>query len=431
MAYTETTQTSWGSRLGGAFKGMVTGIVLVVVGTILLYWNEGRTVKTGGAINEARSVAVKVDDISRVDPALAGKVIYATGRADTRDVLTDPIFGASATAINISRRVEYYQWQEHSRQETRKKLGGGEETVTTYTYTMEWVGGPIDSGSFKDPEYQGRNKVLASYEDETLYAPNVTFGGYTLPDFLKRSIGGAVPLDLVLDEDRKKAIFEGLSVEPGPVGNAMLPAGNAVLPAKGSSDPASADAAVRDVASSAVQPQDRYVHAQGNVLYLGEKTGSPQIGDVRVTFTQTPPADVSIIAQVAGNTFEKFTASNGYTFSRLNMGTVGMEKMFAGAESDNATTAWILRVVGTIVVIVGLGAIFRPLSVIADVIPILGSIVGAGTGFVAFLLGLAWSLLVIAVAWIRFRPVLAASLLGGVVVLLGLLFVKGRKGKAA
>ena len=132
-----------------------------------------------------------------------------------------------------------------------------------------------------------------------------------------------------------------------------------------------------------------------------------------MTFTQTPPADVSIIAQVAGNTFEKFTASNGYTFSRLNMGTVGMEKMFAGAESDNATTAWILRVVGTIVVIVGLGAIFRPLSVIADVIPILGSIVGAGTGFVVFLLGLAWLLLVIAVAWIRFRPVLAASLLGG------------------
>ena len=168
MAYTETTQTSWGSRLGGAFKGIVAGIVLVVAGTCLLYWNEGRTVKTGGAINEARSVAVEVDDISRVDPALAGKVIYATGRAETRDVLTDPIFGASATAINISRKVEYYQWEEHSRQEKRKKLGGGEETVTTYTYTQEWVGEPIDSGVFRDPEYQGRNKVLAKYEDETL-----------------------------------------------------------------------------------------------------------------------------------------------------------------------------------------------------------------------------------------------------------------------
>ena len=408
MAYTETTQTSWGSRLGSAFKGILTGIVLVVVGTILLYWNEGRTVKTGGAINEARSVAVKVDDISRADPALAGKVIYATGRADTQDVLEDPIFGAKATAINISRRVEYYQWEEHSRQETRKKLGGGEETVTTYTYTQEWVGEPIDSGEFRDPEYQGRNKVLAKYEDETLYAPRVTFGAYTLPNFLEHSIGGAVPLDIVLDEDRKKAIFEGLSVESDPLGNAALMGG-----------------------VSGVVPQNRYVHAQGNVLYLGEKPASPQIGDVRVTFSQTPPADVSIIAQVVGNTFEEFTASNGYTFSRLNMGTVGMERMFAGAESDNAIMAWILRVVGTIVVIAGLGTILHPLSVIADVIPILGSIVGAGTGFVAFLLGLAWSLLVIAVAWIRFRPVLAVSLLGGAVVLMGLLFVKGRKGRAA
>jgi len=422
MAYTETTQTSWGSRLGNAFKGIVTGIVLIVVGTILLYWNEGRTVKTGGAINEARMVTVKAGDISRVDPALAGKVIYATGRADTQDVITDPIFGVSAQAINISWSVEYYQWQEHSREEKRKKLGGGEETVTTYTYTREWVGGPIDSGAFRDPDYQGRNRVLARYEDETFYAPHVSFGAYTLPDFLKRSIGGRIPLEIKPDDEKKKAIFEGLATGYKPVES--IPVSAEML----SPDTASADTAagvVRD------RPQDRYVHAQGNVLYLGENPGSPQIGDVRVTFFQTPPADVSIIAQVVGNTFEEFTASNGYTFSRLNMGTVGMERMFAGAESDNATLAWILRVVGTIVVIVGLGTILHPLSVIADVIPILGSIVGAGTGLVAFLLGLAWSLLVIAVAWIRFRPILAAALLGGVAILVGMTYMKGRKGRAA
>ena len=75
---------------------------------------------------------------------------------------------------------------------------------------IEAIFEPIDSGEFRDPEYQGRNKVLAKYEDETLYASNVSFGAYTLPDFLKRSIGGAVPLDLVLDEERKKAIFEEL-----------------------------------------------------------------------------------------------------------------------------------------------------------------------------------------------------------------------------
>ena len=427
MAYTETTQTSWGSRLGGAFKGVVTGIVLILVGTGLLYWNEGRTVKTGGAINEARMVTVKAGDISKIDPALGGKVVYATGRADTQDVLEDPLFGAKATAINISRKVEYYQWVEHSQQETRKKVGGGEETVTTYTYDMEWVTEPIASGSFKDPDYQGRNKVLAQYKDETLYAPNVTFGAYKLPDFLKRAIGGRIPLEVRMDEARKKSVFEGLSVANKPA------LGLAVSLDAVSLDTVSLDAASLAAARSALPAAtpDQYIHEQGNTLYLGKNPGAPEVGDIRVTFMQTPPADVSIIAQVIGDTFEAFTASNGYTFSRLEMGTASQEKMFSGAESDNAMIAWILRVVGALVVISGIGAVLRPLSVIADVLPILGDIVGAGTGLVAFLLGLAWSLLVIAVAWIRFRPVLAAALLGGVAILVGITYMRGRKSKAA
>ena len=307
-------------------------------------------------------------------------------------------------------------------EEKRKKLGGGEETVTTYTYTREWVNSPVDSNSFRDAEYQMRNKVLAQYTNETLYAPRVTFGAYKLPDFLKRAIGGAVPLDIQPDDEKKKELFEGLATGYKPVESIPVPA-----------ETLSPDMVSANTAASVVQerPQDRYVHAQGNVLYLGKNPGSPEVGDVRVTFTQVPPADVSIIAQVAGDTFEEFTASNGYTFSRLNMGTASMEKMFAGAESENTAMGWILRVVGTLVVVAGLGAVLRPLSVIADVIPIVGTIVGAGTGIVAFLLGVAWSLLVIAVAWIRFRPLLAGSLLGAAVVLMGLLYMKGRKNRAA
>ncbi len=71
--------------------------------------------------------------------------------------------------------------------------------------------------------------------------------------------------------------------------------------------------------------------------------------------------------------------------------------------------------------------VFRILSVIADVIPILGTIVGAGTGFVAFVLGLAWSLVVIAVAWVRFRPLLAGGLIAVAVALLAMSYFKGKK----
>ena len=109
MAYTETKNTSWGERLGGAFKGVATGLVLILLGSWLLWWNEGRTYKQAGAIGEAMVQTQDVADIGTADPALEGKVVHAMGRADTADVLTDPAFGVSTTAIALSREVKYYQ----------------------------------------------------------------------------------------------------------------------------------------------------------------------------------------------------------------------------------------------------------------------------------------------------------------------------------
>ena len=41
--------------------------------SFLLYWNEGRTVKTGDAIGEARAAAVELNDISKADPSLRAR----------------------------------------------------------------------------------------------------------------------------------------------------------------------------------------------------------------------------------------------------------------------------------------------------------------------------------------------------------------------
>jgi hypothetical protein len=71
---------------------------------------------------------------------------------------------------------------------------------------------------------------------------------------------------------------------------------------------------------------------------------------------------------------------------------------------------------------IGLSMIFKVFSVLADVLPFLGSIVEAGTGFIAFLLAGVLSLITIAVAWIVFRPLLGIILLavaGGLIVLIG------------
>jgi hypothetical protein len=55
--------------------------------------------------------------------------------------------------------------------------------------------------------------------------------------------------------------------------------------------------------------------------------------------------------------------------------------------------------------------VLKPLSVLADVLPILGNIVEIGNGLVAGVIALVCSLVTIAIAWIFYRPVLAIVLL--------------------
>ena len=56
MAYQEVTRTSYGSRVKSSFGGIFTGFLMFCIGTGLLWWNEGRAVKTTKMLNEAQGV---------------------------------------------------------------------------------------------------------------------------------------------------------------------------------------------------------------------------------------------------------------------------------------------------------------------------------------------------------------------------------------
>ena len=397
-SFTETTSTSWGSRLGSSFGGIGMGIVLFIAATALLYWNEGRAVRTGDAIAEAQLATVPLPSITKVDPAFEGKTVYATGRAVTKDVLTDSDFGVKVNAIGLNRKAEFYQWTQQSKSETKKKLGGGEETVTTYTYSKKWVSSPVDSQSFKSPSGH-ENTVRVQTDSQKFMADNVTFGAYRLPKFLVKSISGAKPLDISMTEEQRAELQKKLfSRDPNPS------------------------------AQSAGGPTTM-VHTQGNMLYFGRSPNEPRVGDVRLTFTEIPQNDISIIATVSGSTFKQFRASNGNTFSKLSMGEQDMNAMFDAAKSSNSIMTWVLRLAGILLCIGGIRMLVAPLQVLADVVPFIGSIVGLGTSLVSGVIGTAWSLLVIAFSWIRFRPVLGACLLGAALLLCAALILRARARK--
>ncbi len=167
---------------------------------------------------------------------------------------------------------------------------------------------------------------------------------------------------------------------------------------------------------------------------IGTDPASPKVGDVRISFQIVKPLEVSLVSQQLGSSFEPFVSKTGKTLEMLSPGTLSTEAMFIQAEKSNATLTLILRVVGFVLMFIGLSMVLRPLSVLADVLPFLGNLVSMATGLVAFLVAGICALVTIAVAWVVYRPLLGVALLiaaGGLAYFLITASKKKAKAKAA
>ena len=430
MAYQQVTTTGYGTRVGNSFKAIGSGFLLFVAGTALLWWNEGRAVKTEKMLDEAGSAYVEMENPNKKDASLEGELICGTALATTEDSLTDAQFGVGAKAISLTRTVEYYQWVEHEQEQKEDKLGGKEVTTTTYTYTKEWVDSPIESASFKDPAYQNKNMVLATYEDAEQYAENVSWGAYKLPESLISRISSSEGLELAMAEDLLKQLdkssqaayerFYGVqkSNQPTqqPVQQPVIPDSVKALLSDSARAVLDSIQAINDSINKAMANANNkkdleYIHQASNVLYFGRVPGAPEVGDVRITFEKVVPAKVTVMAVVDGDSFKPYKAKNGKRFQTLVMGKKSGDEIIDAEKEANNIFLWILRLVGILMVIFGLKGIFGFIETILKVVPFIAGIFGWGVGLVCTIVGIVWSLIIIALAWLFYRPVLAICLL--------------------
>ena len=441
MAYQEVTTTGYGTRVGNSFKAIGSGFLMFVLGTALLWWNEGRAVKTEKMLDEAGNAYVEMENPNKKDASLEGELICGTAMATTEDSLVDAQFGIGAKAISIRRNVEYYQWVEHSQTKREDKLGGKEVTTTTYTYTKEWVSSPIESSDFHDPAYQNKNSVLTTVDESEQWAENVKWGAYTLSESLFHRISSREAIDLAIAEDLLKQfdkstqaayerahgvvntainkISQAVSQPAQPVQQpaqvAIPDSIKALLPdsvrAKLDSIQAVTDSLNKQMANAENKMDLQYVHQASNVLYFGRVPGSPEVGDVRVTFEKVVPAKVTVMAVVDGDSFKPYKAKNGKRFQTLVMGKKSGDEIIEGEKEANNMILWALRILGIMIIIGGLKGIFGFLETILKVVPFIAGIFGWGVGIVCTVVGIVWSLIVIALAWLFYRPVLAICLL--------------------
>lgn len=359
--HTEVTSEGWGSRLMGSIKSVGIGLVMFLAAFPVLFWNEGRAVRTAKSLEEGAGAVVSVA-AERVEPGNQGKLIHVTGVTATDEVLADEEFGVKAPAIKLVRQVEMYQWTEEKSSKKRDKLGGGTETVTTYEYKKAWSKDQVDSGDFKKPDGH-QNPSSMPFESRTILARKVQVGAFELGDSQVSELDKTE--DLTVDPARASALRSA-------VGKAKV---------------------------------------QNGAFYIGADPASPAIGDLRVRFKVVKPGPVTIVARQVASSFEAYPTQAGNPLLIVKEGTFSADAVFKAEQQANKTFTWILRGVGFFIMFLGITMVFRPLVVFADVIPFLGSLLGAGVALFAGLVAAALSLATIAVAWLYYRPLFAIGLL--------------------
>ena len=355
-SFTETTSTSWLQRIINSFVGALVGFILVIASIVGIFWNEGRAVNTARALAEGAGAVVSVD-ASKVDPADDGKLVHVMGAASATAPLVDPQFQVKANGLKLLRAVEMYQWRQDERSETRNKLGGGQETVTTYTYSRVWSDTRNDSGAFRQPN--GHANPPMAFTRREFIAGDAKLGAFSLPPDLIGQLGDGARFDV---------------------------------------DPATL------TAQSGQTPRQQIVDG---AIYIGASPADPRVGDLKISYSLAANGPVSAIARQAGACLAPYQTKAGGTLYIIDAGQLDAAQMFKQAESENAVMTWIIRGVALVAMWIGLALAFSPLSALAAVIPVLGSLVGVGAGLASFVLTLALGPLMVAIAWFTVRPLMS------------------------
>ena len=344
--------------------GIVVGIIFVFIGIVLLWLNEGSAAKMEATIKEAKDQYIDVSS-DKVDTSNEGKLIATTGKLEVSQAgATDSTFNIHVANPKLQRTVEMYQWDEDCEND--------EDGNSVCSYNTVWDDEIIDSNSFEDTTHN--NPSSMPYSSESFVAGGSKVGMFTLSDDLLEQLNADKKVEL---QNNAIATNMGLTSD--------------------------------------------------GTYYTNVQNGTPKVGDIRISFSYSDAKDVSVLAVQKNGGFSKFTSTNGYEIYELEQGTLSGQEILQNLSDENNLTKWIFRLVGIICVIGGFSAMVEPLQRLANYIPIFGTLFGWVTGIITFVLGLALSLVVIALAWLRYRPVLSIGLLIGVILVV--ILVKKFKAK--
>lgn len=358
------------NRRGCFFGGIIVGLILIVVFTVVLFNNEGRAVNREKAL-ENIDEAVEISSTGTSSQA-DGTLVILSGDLSVDEMLKDEAFGITAPTdtIKMEKKVSMYQWVESSETDDNDN--------TTYDYDTKWVDYLVDSSDFAY-ESNHRNPEAMIYTSEDFIAEDVLLGDYYLDDAFVNQLNKYEPYK-----------------------NMEVPAVNLM---------------------HQITENKIFISADGK-----SNISSPDIGDYLIEFEIVSAEKITAVGAKSGSNIISYHTKNG-NLNEVSYGIKDKAVLKQEKIDENNKMTWAIRIGSVFALMLAFGMLFSPLTKLFGRIPILGNIVNGGIALVGGILGGAWGIVVIAIGWLYYKPLLAIGLIVGVIAII-VLVSRARKDKA-
>jgi hypothetical protein len=357
-----------------SIRTISTGLLVLLVATIVLFWNEGRSLRQARALAEGEAV-VKTVVTAAIDPQNEGRLVHLAGETSGGQKLHDHDLGIEVAGLRLMRRVEMFQWKEEHA--SRSGRGSG-ETEADFTYSRTWSEEPIDWTRFRFPQ-DHKNPPMPAITSRSFVAKDARIGAFRIDERIITMLGHGAAFNV----------------------------------------PAGATGLAHDRLGRPTQA------VQGGI-FAGDDPAAPRVGDVRISYTVLSHQSVSLAGRQNGDGIVPFRTANGNEILLAQTGMHDAAEMFDFAEGANTAMTWILRLFGAALICLGWRVVLRPLQMIASYVPIADALAAFGVGVAALLATLVTAPLVIGIAWLFYRPLNAIVIIaiGGGLGCLGFAYLR-------
>lgn len=255
----------------------------LVVLALLLLGFTGHAARLNAMAEDALGGFVLTGAAAKPGPDANGQLVLATGAPEVATPAEDPQFGVAVRAPALLRRVEMFQWHE------THEDGHA-------SYGMAWFDHPIDSTAFVKPAAHA-NPGAFPIGPARFDSPDVRVAGFRLAPGLVALIAGPEPLqpDLSHLAPNMAATF---TVHDGTLVTSSVPA-------------------------------------------------RPQVGDLRISWEEIAPAELSVLARNRDGTLEPARDAGGTPVAQVLVGRVSLADVLDGAPHA-PRLAWARRVLAVL-----------------------------------------------------------------------------------